>query len=215
MSVISKLNLERLQSPFEEFPFPFIHFTIPPEGYLTFSHEISHLLQFKLREINRWASKGKFIFLVKNEERYRARRECETEVIEYKLNQLYADYYLTDSFFRDEKGSKRDRYYLNARKVYNKRLIKKRAKYINKFITENYDFVKKHQDALVKIKQYLYFLDDNHSAYNILYAMFCRINNTYEESFQVAENQIAFTTSILEECLVEYRFEGTIITVII
>ena len=45
--------------------------------------------------------------------------------------------------------------------------------------------------------------------------MFCKINNTYQESFQVEGDQIPFTTSILDECLIEYILEGTVITVTI
>lgn len=116
MSVISKLKLERLATPFTDFPFPFICYTLPKEGSLTFSHEVSHLLQFKRQEADRWLKEGKFIFYTKNEDHYKPRRECETEVIEYKLSTLYAEYYLSDSFFREEKGSKRDNYYLKARK---------------------------------------------------------------------------------------------------
>lgn len=215
MTVISKLKLERIQSSFINFPFPFICFTLPPEGSLTFSHEISHLLQFKRREISRWLSTGKLVFLTKNEKQYKPRRECETEVIEYKLGKLYASYYLSDTFFREDKGSKRDTYYLNSRKIYNKRLLKKRALYINKCITENIVFIQQKQQALKKVKYYLDTLDTNYIIYQLLYRMFCSINNTYLETFKIPSNEIELTINILKECLIDFISEDLNITVII
>lgn len=213
MSIISKLNLTRLKTPFNSFPFPFICFTLPQEGFLTFSHEVSHLLQFKRSETSRWSKEGKFIFYTEKEAHYKPRRECETEVIEYKLNKLYSSDYLTDSFFRETKGSKRDTYYLNARKKYTKRLLKQRAYYINKYLDNNMDFVRQHQEALIKIHHYLNVLDTSTVLYQILKQRYNNINNSKVETFNLYLSE--YNINILNECLVPYTIKENLVYIII
>lgn len=205
MDFLDKLGLEILRSDLKIIPFT--HFNLPKTNSGSFLHELAHLLQFKRNEIGRWNT-GKYIFYVKYKGYRNLKRETATEAIEYNLIRFFDKKNIYPYFKYND--IKKSHYSKIFKKKYNKRLLKKRSKFVREWLEENIDYVNKMKSIgtiLINKK------DLNKDIERIIGLALKSINNSQWVDFKV--NDIEYAKKLLSSTCLEYKCQKDIISVLI